>query len=262
MRDQVRAWMFKRLKILHIIWMDRLHGAFGTLRAVNETQGAIRIDHWAMKAMNKILDMYSYLDIMVRARTNGFLMGNGVDPRLARINGPSQEGNITYGQIDAQSIAELRKTTEECIAQQTTIRRAQGPLPEFLDAFCLNTDRTVGHRMLQPHIINPPDTKIERWVQELSDEKVEIFDFVVYRIVYTQSDDEWDNFSTMLENGLDSVWDELLARRSIKLFSNELMDATRTKSQKGIWKLHERIFRTSSNRPHLSQVLQQGFAWP
>lgn len=60
--------MYQHLKVLHVMWLTRLHGAFSTLREVNGTQASIKIDHWAMMVMEKILDIYRDVEIIVKFR--------------------------------------------------------------------------------------------------------------------------------------------------------------------------------------------------
>jgi hypothetical protein len=216
MEKQARAWMFKRLKILHGIWKARLHKAFDTLRVINDTQGSVRLDHWAMMVNNKIWDLYRDLDTIVRSRTDGFVMAYGAHERLSNIGDPPETLNPIYAEIEEQRISGFKAILDASIGEVTAARHAAGPMPEFLEAFCFIGDREAGHKRLQYLIDQPPELQMESWVRELSDDKVEMFGFVVYRLSYTETDEEWEAFRTKMEDGLDSVWDGIIGSDKIK----------------------------------------------
>ncbi|TVY17060.1 hypothetical protein LARI1_G004498 [Lachnellula arida] len=216
MEQQVRSWMFQHLKVLHTIWLTRLHGAFNTLREVNGTQASIKIDHWAMMVMEKILDIYRDVEIIVKFRTDGFVMAFGIDPRLASIDGPSEERNRIYSQIEQQRMTYLNTSVNDVLRQHIAARHAQGAFPEFLEQFCVISDRTVVYKTLQPHIENPPASRTETWVRELSEDAIKMFGLVIYRLSYTETDEEWDAICTRLETALDSVWDGIVGSDNIK----------------------------------------------
>jgi len=216
MEKQARAWMFKRLKGLHGIWKTRLHRAFTTLRVINDTQGSIRLDHWAMMVNNKIWDLYRDLDTIVRSRTDGFAMVYGVDPRLSRIGDPAESLNPIYAQIEAERMSGFKALLDASIGEITAARLADGPMPEFMEAFCFIGDREAGHKRLQYLIDQPPELKMENWVRDLSEDEVELFGFVIYRLSYTETDEEWEAFRTKMEEGLDSVWDGIIGSDKIK----------------------------------------------
>ncbi|TVY43403.1 hypothetical protein LOCC1_G004573 [Lachnellula occidentalis] len=216
MEQQVRSWMFQRLIVLHTTWLTRLHGALGTMREVNGTQASIKIDHWAMMVMEKIMDIYRDVELVIKFRTDGFVMAFGIDPRLAEIDGPSEERNRIYSQIEEQRMVYLNTGLNDVLNEHIAARHTQGAFPEFLEQFCLITDRTVVYKTLQPHIENPPASSTETWVQALSDNTVEMFGFVIYRLSYTETDEQWNAIRTKIETALDSVWDGILASDTIK----------------------------------------------
>lgn len=210
--------MFRHLKTLHLVWKAHLNKVTETWRVVNDTQASVRIDHWAMMVNNKIWDLYRDLDIIVRSRTDGFAMVYGVDPRLARIDQPASTLNAIYAQIELQRTTNLRYVLDASFRDITAARQAEGtgPMPEFLEAFCLIMDREAGHKRLQYLIDEPPDRQIETWVCDLSEDEVEMFGFVIYRLSYAETDEEWEAFRTKLEDGLDSVWDGIVGAEKIK----------------------------------------------
>jgi hypothetical protein len=69
---------------------------------------------------------------------------------------------------------------------------------------------------MQPEIENPPASSTETWVQDLSEDKFEMFGFVIYRLSYTETDEEWEAIRTKMENGLDRVWDGIVGSEKIK----------------------------------------------
>ncbi|TVY24854.1 hypothetical protein LHYA1_G007228 [Lachnellula hyalina] len=216
MEQQARSWMFQHLKILHMMWLTRLHGAIGTLREVNETQASIKIDHWAMMAMEKILDIYRDVELMLRFRADGFAMASGIDPRLASIDSPSEERNRIYSQIEHQRMTYLNTRVNDVLNQHIAARHAQGAYPEFLEQFVVISDRTVVYKTLQPHIESPPASSTEPWVRDLSEDTIEMFGFVIYRLSYAETDEKWDAIRTKIENGLDTVWDGIVGSDKIK----------------------------------------------
>lgn len=143
-------------------------------------------------------------------------MAFGIDPRLAAIDGPSEERNRIYSHIEQQRMAYLNTSLNDVLTQQVAARHAQGAFPEFLEQFCLISDRTVVYKTLQPHIENPPALSPETWVRDLSEDAIERFGFVIYRLSYTETDDEWDAIRTRLETALDSVWDGIVGSDNIK----------------------------------------------
>jgi hypothetical protein len=69
---------------------------------------------------------------------------------------------------------------------------------------------------LQSELENPLEMGMEPWVRELMDEKVERFGFVIYRLSYEGSDEEWKDFLGKLEDGLGSGWEDIIGADNIR----------------------------------------------
>jgi hypothetical protein len=219
MEQQARAWTFKRLLSLHTTWKTRFMEVMQSGRQINETQTTIKIDHYAMMIMNKILDIYVEADLCIRARTEGFHMAHGVDRSLAGAitgeKGPKQLNKI-YGAMESKRTANMRSIIKMVIAQRQKQLRQGQPMPTFMQPVNLMTNREFGHKSLQPEFENPLPLKMESWVQDLSDEKTERFGFVVYRISYNESNKQWVEFLVKLEEGLSSGWEGVVGAENIK----------------------------------------------
>lgn len=181
---------------------------------INATHGTIRIDHWALMIMNKLLDLYVDAEIFLRCRTDGFAMINGIDYRLVgaiTLEKTEAQLNAIYQGIENTRVAGLKGTLASVQNARSAARRAQAvQFPGFLENSSVLVDREFAMRSLMKQMNNPLPLGVESWVQALADEKVEKFGFVVYRNTYSSTQGAWDTFMANLEAGLSSGWEGVL----------------------------------------------------
>jgi hypothetical protein len=206
MEQQARAWVFKRLLSLHTIWKAHFMDVMQSGKPINETQTTIKVDHWALMVLNKILDLYVEADLSIRGRTDGFHMAHGIDRRLVDATTgkktPKQLNKI-YGQIENARVSSLRKFLRIALTQRQAQKAA---IPPFMKPVKLMSDREFTHKGCQPEFENPLPLKMEPWIQDVHDGRTERFGFVVYRISYAESNEQWVKFLMKLEEGLNSGW--------------------------------------------------------
>lgn len=208
MQLQSRSWLYTHLLTLQKVWKDHFLALMQSGRVISETQSTIKIDHYAMMILNKIQDIYLDADIYVRQRTEGFIMADRkIDPRLSQIEAPKATLNAAYAKIFAEMESKMRGVMKQCLDARVTERRQAMPGPEFLEAPSMVTDREFAHKSLSYEIEKPPLRQVEGWVRELMGDKVEEFGFVIYRLCYEQSDEEWKKIIEKIERGINSVWD-------------------------------------------------------
>jgi hypothetical protein len=214
MENQARAWAFKRLQILYKVWKDRMMRVMQSGRQINATQGTIRIDHWALMIMNKLLDLYADVEIFLRCRTDGFAMINGIDYRLTgaiTLEKTQAQLNAIYKGIEDKRVADLKGMLVSVQQARTAARRAQvGQIPDFMEKPGVLVDREFAMRSLMAQMNTPLPLGVESWVQALADDKVEKFGFVVYRNTDSPNKEAWDTFIANLEAGLSSGWEGVL----------------------------------------------------
>jgi hypothetical protein len=211
---QARSWTFQHLKTLYTVWKTRFVTTCLSGREINSTHATIRIDHYDMMILNKMHDMYGDADLFIHARTDGFIMPDG--RHLARVDAPKAELNQAYKTMEDQRITFLRGALQQVINDRVAERHRVAPGPDFMEAPSLLLDREFGHKALQPEIETPPERQMESWVSDQSNEKVEKFGFVIYRLSYKESDDEWKNFLGKLKDGLGSGWEGLVGAEKIR----------------------------------------------
>lgn len=178
-------------------------------RELNETQVTVKIDHEAVMVINKILDLYVEADVGVRIRTDGFHMAHGIDRRLVgAVSGakPSSQLNQIYGKMEKERVATMRALLKTAIAQGEAEMRRRAPMPWFMKSVSQVTTREFTHKKYQTEFENPLPLKAESWVQDVTDDCTERFGFVVYRITYAQTNEQWIEFLALLEEGLNSGW--------------------------------------------------------
>ncbi|OZJ06593.1 hypothetical protein BZG36_00644 [Bifiguratus adelaidae] len=216
MQQQARGWMFKRLKILHGVWKSRLLATMQSGRQISETKTTIRIEHYAMMILNKILDLYRDADLAIRLRTDGFVMSHGIHKRMTKLDAPQKELNRIYSEIENQRMSGMTAFLQAVITERVAARHQRMPVPDFMEAPQMLVDREFGHKSIQPEIETPPPLKTETWVRNLAEKQVERFGFVIYRLTCKESDEEWVEFLAKLESGLSSGWDGVLGAESIR----------------------------------------------
>ena len=150
-----------------------------------------------MMIMNKMLDMFVDADIFIHARMDGFLVPPDLNPAF-NLNAPKEELNRVYANIESQRVIVTRSTIQMAISARTTVRYRIASFPDFLEPPCLMFDREVGHTALQPEILNPAAIQMEAWVRDQTESKVEKFSFVIYRLSYTESNDEMNGPTSYL----------------------------------------------------------------
>ncbi|KAH6669980.1 hypothetical protein B0J14DRAFT_657074 [Halenospora varia] len=211
-----RAFLFSHLLTLHTVWKQKLVDALQGGREINTTQVTVKINHIAVMVLNKIQDLYKGVDINVRSRTDGFVMAYGVDPRLAQLEAPQDVLNRIYEDMENARMKEVLNAFDVVLADRKVQRQAAMPMPEFMEPVNLVLDREFGHKALQPHIENPPKALREQWVRELAKESVGDFGYVIYRLAYAQSDEEWEVSRRQIEEVIESGWEGVVGAEAVK----------------------------------------------
>ncbi|KAF4611369.1 hypothetical protein G7Y89_g15644 [Cudoniella acicularis] len=217
MEKQSRSFLLTHLLTLQTIWKTQLMNALQGGRQINATQTTIKIDHVALMVLNKIQDLYFSVDTLVRGRTDGFMFVYGVDPRFAgSLDGPQAELNALYESIERKRMVDIKNAFDKVIADRGNQRRALGPMPAFTEPVSLLVDREFSHKNLQPEVENPPVFETESWVQDLAKSSVESFGFVVYRLDYEETDDEWETSKRKIERAIESGWEGVVGAEQVK----------------------------------------------
>ncbi|KAK0122479.1 hypothetical protein ONS95_010710 [Cadophora gregata] len=217
MEEQARSWAFTHLKTLHNIWKKKFLTTFQSGRILNDTQATVRIDHYDMMIMRKIQELQFEADLYIRSRTDGFITASReINPALSKIDSPKEQLNEIYRNIEISRISAMEAAFMTTSQARTQHRHRVAPVPAFLEEPSLNTDREFAHKALQPEIENPPAMRMERWVREQMDEKVERFGFVIYRLAYEGSDGAWKQFLRKVETGIESGLEGLIGVNGIK----------------------------------------------
>lgn len=219
MEHQARAWVFQRLLSLHTIWKTHFIDVMQSGRQLNDTQVTVKIDHQAMMVINRILDLYVEADIGIRTRTDGFHMVHGIHRLLAgAVSGEksTRQLNKIYGKIEKARVAALRNFLKTVLAQGEAQVSQNNPMPRFMKPVTRVTNREFAHKKCQPEFENPLALKTESWIRDVSDDNAATFGFVIYRISYTQSNEQWIKFLGLLEEGLNSSWEGYVDVESAK----------------------------------------------
>lgn len=186
-------------------------------RVISETQATIKIDHYAMMVLNKIQDIYMDADIYVRQRLEGFLLSGGrIDGRLTPIEAPKATLNAAYAKIFAEMEGKMRGVMKQVMDARIQERHRVMPTPDFLEGASLVNDREFVHKGLSYEIESPNERQVEGWVRERMEEKVEEFGFVVYRLCYGESEEEWRKTVKKIEDGINSSWEGIMEGDKIK----------------------------------------------
>lgn len=223
MEKQARAWAFKRLAVLFDVWKSRMMRVFQSGRILNDTQATIRIDHWAMMIINKLLDLYVDAEMFLRIRTDGFSMRYGIHQNMIgsiTLEKTEAELNAIYAGMENQRVANMRNALATYQAQRTNARLSMDPssvpMPDFLDAPGIMFDREMSMRSIMYEMNTPNPLGAEGWVQLLAGDELEKFGFVVYRNTYSQNETEWKSFLETFEASLNSGWEGVLDPENIK----------------------------------------------
>jgi len=219
MERQARAWAFKRIGVLFKIWKGKMMDAMQSGRQINATHGTIRIDHWAMMILNKLLDLYVDAEIFIRFRTDGFSMIKGIHQHMIgaiTLEKTEAELNAIFASMENKRVSDLKALLAAVLEHRIATRRAAGPLPDFLEAPSVTFDREFSMRSLMKEMDNPQPLGIEAWVQDLANVNCESFGFVVYQNSYLQSEDEWKNAVRNIEASLNSSWEGILDPANVK----------------------------------------------
>ncbi|CAG8981882.1 hypothetical protein HYALB_00013962 [Hymenoscyphus albidus] len=88
----------------------------------------------------------------------------------------------------------------------------QAELPEldYLASLSLLLDREFAHKYLQRHIENPPNVRMEPWIRTLSDVQVQNFGFLIYRLSYSETDEEWASKNERIIQEVEKVLEEIV----------------------------------------------------
>lgn len=217
MEQQSRAWTLGHLKTLHAVFKTRFIDTFQSGRVLSSSQTTVKIDHYDMMILHKIQELQFDADVYIRRRFDGWVTAHRtIHPLMGNLGAPKAELDTVYAGIEKSRMQAVRTAFEAVAAERTRLRRAEGPTPDFLEAPSLRMDREFAHKELQKEIEEPPAMGMEEWVRLQSDEKVERFGFVVYRLAYQETDQEWDIFKWKLETGLESGLAGLVGADGIK----------------------------------------------
>lgn len=219
MEHQARAWVFKRLGILFPIWKARFMYPLEHTRQINATQDAIRIDHWSIMILNKLLDLYAEAEIYIRFRTDGFAMTQGIHQDLIgaiTLEQTEEELYTIYEGMEIARVSALEAIIATGQAARTNRRHVGAPMPWFMEAPSLIFDREISMRHLSREMDNPLPLRVQAWVQALADDQSESFGFVVYQNSYSQSESEWKNFVEIADASLNSGWEGVLDPTNVK----------------------------------------------
>lgn len=215
MEKQARAWVFQHLRGLFDSWKTHFTTNFQSGRIISETHQTIKIDHYAMMIMNKMLDMFMDADVFIHPRMDGLMVPPGVNPAF-NLDAGKEELNRVYDNIETQRTNMTRAMMRMNISARTAFRHRATSFPDFLEPSAIMFDRDIGHGAAQPEIVNPPEIQMEKWVRDQTDSKVVRFGFVVYRLSYSESNEEWAEFLVKFKEGLHSGWEGVVGAEEIK----------------------------------------------
>jgi hypothetical protein len=177
------------------------------------------VDHYALLVLNKIQDLYLSTELLTRPRTDGFLMAYGVDSRLQSIQSPSRQLNDIYGQMEEERMNYMKSSFNAVLEQRVRDRGAELadlPTPAFLEPISMVMDREVAHKHTQPEIENPPKMGMEPWVRSLGSETTDKFGFLVYRLSYSESDEEWTSTKDKITKWIENGWEGVVGSETVK----------------------------------------------
>jgi hypothetical protein len=90
------------------------------------------------------------------------------------------------------------------------------PTPAFLEPISMVMDREVAHKHTQPEIENPPKMGMEPWVRSLGSETTDKFGFLVYRLSYSESDEEWTSTKDKITKWIENGWEGVVGSETVK----------------------------------------------
>ncbi|CZT11376.1 uncharacterized protein RAG0_15549 [Rhynchosporium agropyri] len=216
--QQARSWTFTHLKTLHNIWKHKFIATFQSGRELNDKQATVKIDYFDMMIMRKIQDLQFEADLCVRSRTDGFLTASReMHPLLGKINAPKEELDRGYESIEGSRMKAMRGAFEKKVQERTKHRRSVAPVPAFLEAPSVNTDREFTHKEIQSEIETPLAMQVERWVAMQMAENVDRFGLVIYRLAYGPNEEEWKYSVRKLEAGIETGLEGLVGIEDVKL---------------------------------------------
>lgn len=185
-------------------------------RVINSTQGTIIVDHQSVFILNKIEDLYMSIDLLVHTCIDGFVMVQGVDARLSDLQAPAARLNAIWWGMETERRNQMNAVMAQFLEQQTSARRAELREPDFLEPVMLVGDREFAHKSIQYQITEPPVFGMEPWVRTLSDAKVETFGFLVYRLSYSESDEEWAMKKEKIIKEIEKGWEGVVGGENVK----------------------------------------------
>jgi hypothetical protein len=217
MSSQARSYLLTHLLVLQTHWKARLLEKMANGRQINATQSTILVDRLAILVLNKIQDLYLSTELLVRPRTDGFLMAYGVDSRFQSIDSPPSQLNAIYAQLEEQRMNHMKSAFNAVLNQRVRDRRAGLPTPDFLEALSMVIDREFAHKHTQPEIENPPKFGMEPWVKSLGSETMyPKFGFLIYRLSYSENDEEWSAMKHMVTKWIENGWEGVVGSESVK----------------------------------------------
>ncbi|KAH8807665.1 hypothetical protein F5884DRAFT_789800 [Xylogone sp. PMI_703] len=261
---QARAWVFMRLNKLFSVWKDHFLQKMSSGPAISETHGTILIDHWALMILNKLLDLYADAEIFLRRSTLGLALIEGIDQRLVgaiTLEKSVQELNTITASIEAGRQNLLRRMLASALQSRTQERRSlPQQYPAFLESTSRMTDREFSMKGLMHEMNEPLPLKVEPWIQDLADEGVESFGFVIYKNMYSGTKEEWDTFLTKFEDGVNNGWEGLLDPNNVKRKATlQWVDGEKENIPEGDVEAIRKHFKAHAEAPSASSKVTERF---
>ncbi|TGO30223.1 hypothetical protein BPAE_0007g01040 [Botrytis paeoniae] len=175
-----------------------------------------------IRVLNSMLDLYIETEFHVVPHTVGFVYrhepGN-MTGLLSDDESSWKRNNAIYESIQTARREDFQIDYQRKIKETAEMRTANdehssfGQKQEALQPIWDILDRADAHQTAQPQILNPSRVEEEDWVRELS--SVDKFGYVIYKTSKGQNE-EWKNFLTRLELGLDSGWEGMIGVENVR----------------------------------------------
>ncbi|TGO57575.1 hypothetical protein BCON_0064g00450 [Botryotinia convoluta] len=220
MAFQSRSFIFTNLLPLYNAtrseFLNQPGSAFGEAEITPVSQHHFRV-------LNSILDLYIETEFHVVPHTAGFVYrhepGN-VTGLLSEDESSWKRNNAIYESIQNARREDFQIDYQRKIKETAEMRFANdehssfGQKQEAMQPIWDILDRADTHQIAQPQILNPSRVEEEDWVRELS--SVDKFGYAIYEMSKGQNEEEWKNFLTRLELGLDSGWEGMIGVENVR----------------------------------------------
>lgn len=121
---------------------------------------------------------------------------------------PKATLDAVFARYENERISKKKRELQDIINQKERERaNINVPFPEFMRAPTAMLDRQIAFVTLRGRNNDPGKWRAEPWVVRLEDPNTEKFGYVIYRLSYDQTDEEWAAFLEQLKQGIGSVWD-------------------------------------------------------